>query len=136
MLSLSSARCASKPVAARARLPLLPGRGKLVAPTLKQQRLHACSDDAGGSAADDAVQQASSTGAAVIAAQPQRSDEGLYLDPLVRSLLLGVGAGIACEAMHVVVKVSSSTGGSAGRRRLHGVFLPRAIRTCSRLRLA
>lgn len=103
MLTLTPGRCA-KPVAARARLPFLPGKGQLMPVTLR--RVHAnSSDKADSSAADDAVQQASSTGAAVIAAKPQRADQGLYLDPLVRSLLLGVGAGIVCEAGNVIFKV-------------------------------
>lgn len=107
MLSLTPARC-TKPVAARARLP---GKGQLVRPTLKQ-RFHASSSDSTGSSAADEVQQASSTGAAVIAVDQQRSDEGMYLDPLVRSLLLGVGAGIVCEAGHVIFKV-----GEEGRQK-------------------
>jgi hypothetical protein len=104
MLTLTSACCA-KPVAARARLPFLPGKGQLVPVTLRHRVRASSSDQGDSSAAEDAVQQAASTGAAVIAAKPQRADQGLYLDPLVRSLLLGVGAGIVCEAGHVIIKV-------------------------------
>jgi hypothetical protein len=132
MLTLTPGRCA-KPVAARARLPFLPGKGQLVPVTLRH-RVHASnSDKADSSAADNAVQQASSTGAAVIAAKPQRSDQGLYLDPLVRSLLLGVGAGIVCEAGHVIFKVGNRAGTPVQLLFLRQVALLAAVLAAMRL---
>jgi hypothetical protein len=47
--------------------------------------------------------------AALTAARPAGAgaadDANPFLDPLVRSLFLGVGAGIVCEAMHVFLQV-------------------------------
>lgn len=75
----------------------------------KQQRVHASSssDPANDDAAAPAAEAlASSPGAAALAAAAVKPEEtNLFLDPLVRSLLLGVGAGMACETLHVVFKV-------------------------------
>ena len=46
--------------------------------------------------------------AAAVAIAPKakgQEDSNPFLDPLVRSLILGVGAGIFCEAAHVFTKV-------------------------------
>jgi hypothetical protein len=43
--------------------------------------------------------------AATAAVSVSKRETSPFLDPLVRSLILGVGAGIACEAGHVFFKV-------------------------------
>jgi hypothetical protein len=52
-------------------------------------------------------QQPAATFAASVAAAaaPPRAEASPFLDPLVRSLILGVGAGMLCETGHVVFKV-------------------------------
>jgi hypothetical protein len=53
-----------------------------------------------------ALQQPTATSAAsVAAAAPPRTEASPFLDPLVRSLILGVGAGMLCETGHVLFKV-------------------------------
>lgn len=50
------------------------------------------------------VEQAAAGSAAALAAAPAAGTSP-FLDPLVRSLFLGVGAGIVCETVHVFLKV-------------------------------
>jgi hypothetical protein len=84
----------------------LPARSALQKPFLgskKQQRLFASGSDEASEAAspvDDVV-----SAPAVALAAPSKPEESMFLDPLVRSLFLGVGAGIVCETLHVVFKV-------------------------------
>ena len=47
----------------------------------------------------------SSNSTAAVALTPQK-DKNLFVEPLARNLILGVGAGIACEAVHVFTKVN------------------------------
>ncbi|KAF6265516.1 hypothetical protein COO60DRAFT_1623882 [Scenedesmus sp. NREL 46B-D3] len=60
-------------------------------------------------------QQPSSTAAAsvVAAAAPPPAEESPFLDPLVRSLILGVGAGVLAETGHVLFKALSLAGSGA-----------------------
>jgi len=103
MLSLApSAAVARLSQANVSRCVSLPARSKLVKPFLRsssRQRVHASSSD------DDVCQTPATTSAAALAATPIKEDAGMFLDPLVRSLFLGVGAGIVCETLHVVTKV-------------------------------
>jgi hypothetical protein len=48
--------------------------------------------------------EVSSSSTAAVALTGQKGDN-LYVEPLARNLILGVGAGIACEAVHVFTKV-------------------------------
>lgn len=50
-------------------------------------------------------QPAAASAASVVAAAPPRAEASPFLDPLVRSLILGVGAGVLCETGHVLFKV-------------------------------
>lgn len=104
MLSLApSAGVARLSQANAPRCVSLPGQLKLVRtflPSSSRQRVHASSSD------DDECQTTPATTSAVaLAATPMKEDASPFLDPLVRSLFLGVGAGIACETLHVLTKV-------------------------------
>ncbi|WIA22778.1 hypothetical protein OEZ86_009732 [Tetradesmus obliquus] len=52
-------------------------------------------------------QPAAASAASVVAAAPARAEASPFLDPLVRSLILGVGAGMLCETGHVLFKALS-----------------------------
>jgi len=54
---------------------------------------------------DDAAAQRAASGSAVAAVSISKHEDSPFLDPLVRSLILGVGAGIVCEAAHVFFQV-------------------------------
>jgi hypothetical protein len=113
MLSMTPASLVSRPVSSKspasARPYLLPvGPKKSSCTNRRQQRVHASSssDPANDEAAAPAEALTSSPGAAALTAAAVKPEEAnLFLDPLVRSLLLGVGAGMACETLHVVFKV-------------------------------
>jgi hypothetical protein len=65
------------------------------------------SSSSSSSSGDTTVEQAAAGSAAALAAAPAPGAAGTspFLDPLVRSLFLGVGAGIVCETVHVFLKV-------------------------------
>lgn len=71
----------------------------------KQQRLFASGSDEASGAASPVNDLVSVPAVAALAAAPAKPEESMFLDPLVRSLFLGVGAGIVCETLHVVLKV-------------------------------
>lgn len=105
LYSASKPLCKSAAVATPRCVSLLPVRRPVFS---SKQRVRAQNSDSSGEATpvEDVVQQAPAAGAAAIAATPVRPGEASpFLDPLVRSLFLGVGAGIVCETLHVVLKV-------------------------------
>jgi hypothetical protein len=54
-------------------------------------------------------------GAVAVAAPPPPDESAFFLEPLLRSFVLGVGAGAAYEAAHVVVKVGGVSSRSGWR---------------------
>jgi hypothetical protein len=86
----------------------LPARVALQKPFLgskKQQRVFASGSDESSETASPVDDLVTAPAVAVFAAAPAKQEESMFLDPLVRSLFLGVGAGIVCETLHVVFKV-------------------------------
>jgi hypothetical protein len=132
MLSMTPSSLVSRPVSSKSvssarlhLLPVCPKRSSLL--KSRQQRVHASSSS--DPASDDATAPAealtSSPGAVALTAAAVKPEEtNLFLDPLVRSLLLGVGAGMACETLHVVFKVRRRQLRASWRSRI-GVCLGR-----------
>jgi hypothetical protein len=69
-------------------------------------------------------QPSTSSAASVVAAAAPRPEASPFLDPLVRSLILGVGAGMLCETGHVLFKVSSDTECGGTQQQQHSSCRP------------